>query len=76
MEKTLCLARLLRYANQPMNLIRAAFWIALFVASTFCFLVLFEHGFSNFGDSAKKEVESLKVVFGLADKKKVAPPVK
>ena len=52
-----------------MALIRSIFWFALFVASTFCFIVVFEHGFSNFGDSAKKEVESLKIVFGLASKK-------
>ena len=49
-----------------MNLIRSIFWIALFVASTFCFIVVFEHGFSNFGDNAKKEVQTLKTVFNLA----------
>lgn len=53
-----------------MNLLRSAFWVVLFLASTFCFIVIFEHGFSNFGDNAKKEVESLKTVFGLGDKKK------
>lgn len=52
-----------------MNLIRTIFWAALFVAFTFCFIVIFEHGFSNFGENAKKEVESLKVVFGLGGKK-------
>lgn len=52
-----------------MNLIRAIFWIALFVASTFCFIVVFEHGFSNFGKNAQKEVQSLKTVFGLTDKR-------
>ncbi len=59
-----------------MNLIRAAFWFALFVASAFCFLVIFEHGFTNFGENSKKEVEFLKVVFKLADKKKPATPAK
>lgn len=58
-----------------MNLIRAAFWIALFVASTFCFIVIFEHGFSNFGVNAKKEVEMLKVVFGMAGKNRPKDPV-
>lgn len=59
-----------------MNLIRAAFWFALFLASTFCFLVIFEHGFANFSANSKKEVEFLKVVFKLSDKKKAAPPAK
>jgi hypothetical protein len=52
-----------------MNLIRSAFWIALFIASTFCFIVVFEYGFSNFGANAKKEVASLKHIFGLTDKR-------
>ncbi len=52
-----------------MALLRSIFWFALFVASTFCFIVVFEHGFSNFGSNAQKEVESLKTVFGLASKK-------
>lgn len=52
-----------------MNLIRTAFWIALFVASTFCFIVVFEYGFTNFGANARKEVQSLKTVFGLTDKR-------
>jgi len=55
-----------------MALIRSLFWFALFVASTFCFIVIFEHGFSNFGENSKKEVESLKTVFGLASRK--TPP--
>ena len=60
-----------------MSLIRSIFWFALFVASTFCFIVVFEHGISNFGDSAKKEVESLKTIFGMGPKKdKAAPPAK
>ncbi|MEO6785357.1 MAG: hypothetical protein ABI318_04415 [Chthoniobacteraceae bacterium] len=58
-----------------MALIRSIFWFALFVASTFCFIVLFEYGFSNFGSNAQKEVESLKTVFGLAAKK-TPPPAK
>ncbi len=53
-----------------MNYIRTAFWVALFLASTFCFIVIFQNGFANFGENSKKEVESLKIVFGIGDKKK------
>jgi hypothetical protein len=56
-----------------MALIRSLFWFALFVASTFCFIVVFEHGFSNFGENSKKEVEYLKNVFGLVSKKTLPP---
>ena len=56
-----------------MSLLRSLFWFALFVASTFCFIVIFEHGVSNFGENSKKEVESLKVIFGMASKKASAP---
>lgn len=54
-----------------MNFIRSAFWLALFIASTFCFLVLFEHGFSNFGDNSKLTFEMLKKITGM--KAKAAP---
>jgi hypothetical protein len=50
-----------------MNLIRSLFWVALFVAFTFCFIVIFEHGFTNFGENCRKEVASLKHIFGLPD---------
>ena len=50
-----------------MNLIRSIFWIALFVASTFCFIVLFEYGPSNFGENSRKDVQSLKKIFNLAE---------
>ena len=60
-----------------MALIRSIFWFALFVASTFCFIVVFEHGFTNFGDSAKKEFESVKTMIGFSKKaEKAAPPAK
>jgi hypothetical protein len=58
-----------------MATIRSISWVALFVASTFCFIVIFEHGFSNFADNSKKEVESLKTIFGLASTK-TTPPAK
>ena len=57
-----------------MNLIRSAFWLALFLAATFSFLVIFEHGFSNFNDNSKKTVEMLKTISGLSSKK--APAAK
>ena len=52
-----------------MNLIRSVFWIALFVASTFSFIVLFEHGISgNFWENCRREYAGLRVMFGLPDK--------
>lgn len=57
-----------------MNLIRTILWIALFLASTFCFLVIFESGFGNFEANAKKEVELLKKVFNLGGKKPAETP--
>lgn len=62
-----------------MALLRSLFWFALFLASTFCFVVLFEHGFTNFGGNAEKELESVKKMVGLAPKKApaaVPPPAK
>jgi hypothetical protein len=56
-----------------MVLIRSAFWFALFVASTFCFIVLFEHGTSNFVENSKKEVNVLKAMFVPGFKKPVNP---
>ena len=56
-----------------MALLRSLFWFALFAASTFCFVVLFEHGVSNFGGNAQKELESVKKMVGLGDKKSAAP---
>jgi hypothetical protein len=52
-----------------MNLIRSAFWIALFAASTFCFIVLFEYGYKDFGVNAKKEVAMWKTIIGMPDKR-------
>jgi len=45
-----------------MALIRTLFWTAIFVASTFAFTVLFEHGPTNFVQNAKKEFETLKAM--------------
>lgn len=38
-----------------MALIRSLFWLAIFLASTFAFTVIFEHGFGNFSANADKE---------------------
>ena len=52
---------------------------AFFVAATFAFIVLFEHGTSNFADNAKKEIGQLQIVFGMkakeAPKKDAAKPL-
>ncbi|MEO6742598.1 MAG: hypothetical protein ABIP20_20330 [Chthoniobacteraceae bacterium] len=56
-----------------MALIRSLLWFALFVASTFCFVVLFENGISNFGENAQKEFESVKTMVGFGAKKAAAP---
>lgn len=38
-----------------MGLLRSLFWLVLFVFFTFCFLVLFEYGPSEFGTGFQKE---------------------
>ena len=53
-----------------MNLIRNLFWFAVFLAATFAFTVLFEHGPVNFGDNANKEMESLTKLFNTKIEKK------
>jgi hypothetical protein len=47
-----------------MALIRNLFWIAIFIASTFLFTVLFEHGPTDFVQNAKKEADVLKQMMG------------
>jgi hypothetical protein len=42
-----------------MGLIRTLLWVALFLASTFVFTVLFEHGTQNFSDNAQKDWAAL-----------------
>jgi len=46
-----------------MALIRNIFWIAIFLAATFAFTVLFEHGPTNFVQNAKKEADVLKAMY-------------
>jgi hypothetical protein len=48
-----------------MALIRNLFWIAIFLASTFAFTVLFEHGPTDFVQNAKKEADVLKQMMGV-----------
>lgn len=43
-----------------MATIRSLFWFVIFLASTFVFTVVFEHGFTDFKANAKKEFELLK----------------
>lgn len=43
-----------------MATIRSLFWFVIFLASTFVFTVLFEHGPKDFKANAKKEIELLK----------------
>ena len=42
-----------------MGLLRSLFWLVLFVFFTFCFLVLFEYGPSDFSTGFKKEAERI-----------------
>ena len=42
------------------GLFRKAFWLVLFVLSTFAFTVLFEHGTGNFQENARVEYQKLK----------------
>ena len=46
-----------------MGLIRTLFWFALFLAATFAFTVLFEHGPTNYVDNAKREMDSLQRLY-------------
>ena len=47
-----------------MGLIRSLFWFAVFIASTFAFTVLFEHGPMNFKENAQKEYDTLSKLYG------------
>jgi hypothetical protein len=62
-----------------MGLIRNIFWVIFFLAATFAFIVLFEHGPMNFPENAQKEANQLPVILGLkakeAPKKDPAKPL-
>lgn len=47
-----------------MALLRKLFWFAMFLISTFCFVVLFEHGPRDFASSATTEFDNLKRFYG------------
>lgn len=53
-----------------MALLRTLFWFALFLAATFAFTVLFEHGPSNFQENSKKEYDYLSQMVGAKPVKK------
>jgi hypothetical protein len=57
--------------SRRMGLIRSLFWLALFLAATFAFTVLFEHGPGNFATNAKQEFDNLEKLYnGKVDRKK------
>jgi hypothetical protein len=43
-----------------MSLLRGLFWLVLFVFFAFCFVVVFEHGTSDFAKGFKIEFEKAK----------------
>ncbi len=51
-------------------LFRKIFWLALFVVFTFCFIVLFEHGPTNFVQNAHVEAAQLQKMFGKINRPK------
>jgi hypothetical protein len=51
-------------------LIRKLFWFAVFLLATFCFIVLFEHGTTNFSQNARTEFSDLKAMLGKDVKRK------
>ena len=48
-----------------MALLRKLFWVALFLASTFAFVVLFDFGTTNYVQNCKLEFSNLKKFMGL-----------
>ena len=44
-------------------MISKIFWVALTLVFTFCFVVLFEFGTTNYVDNAKTEFQDLKALF-------------
>ncbi len=53
-----------------MATLRSLFWFTLFLAATFAFTVLFEHGTSDFQSNSKKEFDYLSQMFGAKPQKK------
>ena len=58
-----------------MALLRLLFWLAIFLASTFAFTVLFEHGTSDFAANAQTQWHELtETVMGGGKKDPAKPP--
>ncbi len=53
-----------------MALLRKLFWLALFLAATFSFVVLFEHGHTDFVKNAKTEFANFKNFTGYSVERK------
>ncbi len=53
-----------------MAILRKLFWLALFLTATFSFVVLFEHGFSDFPKNAQAEFENFKRFTGTTVERK------
>jgi hypothetical protein len=58
-----------------MALLRGLFWVVLFVFFTFCFVVLFEYGTSDFVTGFQKEFERVKA-YAVETSKPSAKPKK
>ncbi len=43
-----------------MALLRLLIWLLLFLGATFCWVVVFEHGFSGFAEGFREEWQNLK----------------
>ncbi len=43
-----------------MSILRGLFWLCLFIFFAFCFVVLFEHGTSDFAEGFKTEFNKAK----------------
>ena len=55
----------------PMRLLSKTLWIVAFVAASFCWMVLFEHGFSvqGFTKGVKEEMDALVSLVNRSEKK-------
>ena len=58
-----------------MFLLRALFWLVLFIVLAFCFVVLFEYGPRDFVNGSKKEFARIKS-FAVKETEKIEKPKK
>ena len=67
----------LRRGSYPRNmfLLRALFWLVLFIVLAFCFVVLFEYGPRDFVNGSKKEFARVKL-FAVKETEKIEKPKK